>query len=67
MAKYDSLDKVEVVATTDKAVKVAWDRNGVVNMQWIPRSVCEDGDRLSEGDTDVIVETWFIDKEGLPT
>lgn len=32
---------------------------------WIPRSVAVDGDEITEGDTDVEVQTWFAEREGL--
>jgi hypothetical protein len=50
---------------TEKAVQVATDPHAE-NFQWIPRSVCENGDELEEGDTDICVERWFADKEDLP-
>ena len=33
--------------------------------QWIPRSVCDGGSILEVGDTDIVVQEWFADKEGL--
>lgn len=33
--------------------------------KWIPRSVCIDGDTLEDGDEDVIVANWWLEKEGL--
>lgn len=33
--------------------------------KWIPRSVCLDGDVISEGDTELVVAEWFCEKEGL--
>lgn len=65
--QYDTLDDCEVIATTEKAIKVAWtDREGEIHEAWIPRSVCQDGDELGEGDRDISVAHWFADKEGLP-
>ena len=32
---------------------------------WIPRSVCDDGEVVGVGDTDLSVREWFADKEGL--
>lgn len=32
---------------------------------WIPRKVCLDGDTIDEGDTEIVVATWFCEKEGL--
>jgi hypothetical protein len=31
---------------------------------WIPRAVCQDGDGLDEGDGDLVVEKWWLRKEG---
>jgi hypothetical protein len=55
-------DVDEVTATTQKAVLV---RFTLGQETWIPRSVCDDGDRLGKGDTDIVVEQWFATKEGL--
>lgn len=63
--QYETLDGCEVIAVTEKAVQVATDPHAE-NFQWIPRSVCENGDELEEGDTDICVERWFADKEDLP-
>lgn len=32
---------------------------------WVPRSVCLDGDEIEDGDTDLVIADWFIDREGL--
>jgi hypothetical protein len=53
----------EVVKTTDAAVLV--DLKDGSDQKWVPRSVCEDGDSLEEGDDDLRVEKWFAEKEGL--
>jgi hypothetical protein len=34
---------------------------------WIPRSVIEDGDDIEEGEQEMLVAEWFLDKEGIPT
>lgn len=52
----------EVIRTTLLAVLVRDDAGDEV---WVPRSVCEDGDSLEKGDTDVRVEPWFAEKEGM--
>ncbi len=58
---YDPIEGV-VIRTTDLAVLVEDD---IGAQTWIPRSVCEEGDSLEEGDDDVRVERWFAEKEGL--
>lgn len=66
-ARYDSLEGCEIIKTTDMAVLVTWTgRDGSAMEQWIPRSACEGGDKLEEGDTDIIVACWLIEREGLP-
>lgn len=52
----------EVVRATSYAVLFR-DESG--REWWIPRSVCLDGDSLDEGDTDLVVATWFCEKEGI--
>lgn len=66
MAKYTLLEDCEVIDTTEKAIQVAWEKRDGVHTHWVPRSVCEDGDELSEGDKDISVATWFVNKEDLP-
>lgn len=57
------LDDVDsVIRTTRDAVLV---RFKDLKQVWIPRSVCQDGDTLKEGDTDIMVAEWFAEKEGL--
>lgn len=54
----------EVKATTDDAVLL--DADGVTEPVWVPRSVIEDGDELSRGDSgELEIATWFAEKEGL--
>lgn len=61
-----TLDKCEVIAKTEKAVLIEWKAHGEVFNAWVPRSVCTDGQTLQPGDTDIIVQEWFAEKEGLP-
>lgn len=35
------------------------------DLTWVPRSLCEDGETLEEGDTDIVVAQWKADQEGL--
>lgn len=60
---HTTLDDVErVIRTTTSAVLV---RFTDLREIWIPRSVCEAGHDLSDGDTDIVVADWFIEREGL--
>lgn len=61
MSRRESIDG-EVIRTTERAVLVRCPDKREV---WVPRSVCLDGDMIEEGDTDLEVETWFAEKEGL--
>ena len=66
--RYEALDDCEVVNTTDKAIQIAWeDERGELHERWLPRSMCEDGDTLDLGDTDISVAYWLCIKEDLPT
>lgn len=62
-----SLEGYVVRRTTEKAVGLAKSGSTILHddLTWVPRSVCEDGDALAEGDTDITVAEWFADKEGL--
>lgn len=63
MSEWCTLDGYSVDADTRRAVLVVHTRTGVKT--WIPRSLCDDGEALSLHDTDIVVKTWFADKEGL--
>jgi hypothetical protein len=52
----------EVIATTEKAVLVSFSN---FRETWIPRSLCDNGECLEKGDTDIVVQEWFAKKEGL--
>ena len=66
MPRDTTLSGVEIIDTTRLAVQIAWTADSEDHTAWIPRSLCMDGDTLEEGDKDVVVATWFADKEGLP-
>lgn len=53
--------EAEIIGATDAAVLVVIGDREV----WIPRSVCLEGDKLEEGDTDLLVADWFVRQEGL--
>jgi len=52
----------EVILKTELAVRVKFD-NGF--LQWIPKSVIDDGDQIELGQQEIEVRTWFCEKEGL--
>lgn len=52
----------EVKKTTASAV--LFEMSGGTEF-WVPRSVCLDGDAADEGDTDLIVADWWLEKEGI--
>jgi len=53
----------EILITTDKAVLFRSDSDD--SETWIPRSVLLDGDKIDEGDRDVVCAEWFALKEDL--
>lgn len=65
MARGDTvtLDGYQVVHFTERAILARHMKSATES--WIPRSVCEAGDRLSIGETDIVVAEWFAEKEGL--
>lgn len=52
----------QIIAATNRAVLVRLENLKEV---WIPRSLCDNGRDLEVGDTDICVEEWFAEKEGL--
>jgi hypothetical protein len=62
MATVTLSDVDQVIATTEKAVLVRFNHG---QETWIPRSVCDDGDDLAKGDTDIVVGRWYALREGL--
>lgn len=67
--EYVTLDGYVVRRTTPGAVGLAKAQVGLVNggerIVWVPRSLCEDGFGLEEGDTDIVVQEWKAEQEGL--
>lgn len=63
--EYDEISGT-IAAVTDKAILVEVGSRGE---HWIPRSVIEDGEEINEDDIgedlEFMVESWFVDKEGL--
>lgn len=51
-----------VIDTSPKAVLVLLDDE---TSRWIPRSVIVDGDSVTEGDTDISIQAWWAEKEGI--
>ena len=70
MSDYETLGEYRIERATDQAVAIdnddGFDEHGRQILQWIPRSVIEDGDLLQEGlEYELEVELWFLEKEGL--
>ena len=61
MESWTTVEGYEVVKCTDGAVCLS--KNGADT--WVPRSVCMDGDALTEGDTDITVKSWYASRDGL--
>lgn len=61
MAKQATLSGL-ITRTTESAVLMELDDG---SEYWVPRSVCISGDTITEGDTDILVACWFLDKEGV--
>ena len=64
----------KVVRATDMAVRFRFADDmptlpGITPMgpyeKWIPRSCCEDGETINEGDTDICIADWFCEKESI--
>lgn len=58
---WTTLDGYTVKNTTLKAVLVMKGTDEI----WIPRSLIQDGEEVRKHDTDLVVRTWFCEKEGL--
>lgn len=52
----------EVTKTTDSAVLFVLADDTEL---WVPRSVCIEGDAIDEGDTDLIIADWWLEKQGI--
>ncbi len=67
--EYAALDGYVVRMATPGAIGIAKHQEGLVNggqrIWWIPRSLCEGGAHLEEGDTDIVVALWKAEQEGL--
>jgi hypothetical protein len=57
---YVAVDAV-VIKTTEAAVLLGTDLGKV----WVPRSVCEGGEDIDEGDEEVRIRRWKAEAEGL--
>lgn len=60
---HTTLDGVDQVIHTTKAAVLV--RFKDLQEVWVPRSVCECGDELAVGETDIVVADWYIEREGL--
>lgn len=65
MAAYVPLDGYVVRKTRDMAVAVNLVDEPFSEYVWLPRSVCEQGDDLVEGDEDIVVREDFALEKGL--
>ena len=63
--EYVSLDDYEIRFSTERAIGIVKAENPFDDPVWIPRSVCESGDDLNEGDTDIVVARWKADELDL--
>lgn len=69
--EFVTLDGYVVVAQTRLAIGIAKTAKSAAAPSpsdvatWVPRSVCDDGEAIGVGDTDMSVREWFADKEGL--
>jgi len=69
MREGHNLGRVEVIRESDKAILVGHGEH-LDDPVWIPKSVIHDDSEVWDGSTDgcgpgdLIVETWFAEKEG---
>jgi hypothetical protein len=63
MSEYVTLDGYVVIAVTPDAVGIAKSESG--DPTWIPRSLCDAGDDLEKGDSDLSVVRWKADQTEL--
>ena len=61
MTEFVTLDGYVVRHATPRAVLLV---KGTTEA-WVPKSMCENGDELAAGDTDVSVAKWVAEREGL--
>ena len=45
----------EVIRTTDAAILINYQGDEI----WVPRKCCIQGDRIEEGDTDLMIARWW--------
>lgn len=67
-SRYETLDGYVVRLTTANAIGIEKARSSLTDKAeviWLPRSVCEDGDTLSVGDTDICCFGSIADDKGL--
>lgn len=59
------LDGYVVVDTRPMAVAVRKSGKPDDEWTWVPRSACMDGETLSRGDTDIVVQEWMAEQKNL--
>lgn len=66
MAFWATLDGYEVRYTTERAVGLAKATDDPdSSLIWVPRAMCQDGETLEKGHTDIIVQETMADAKGL--
>lgn len=55
----------EVVHITPKAVLFEYLDNDETVEIWIPKSVIDDGEEVSIGDSEIYVQRWYCEKQDL--
>jgi hypothetical protein len=60
-----TLDGYMVAGTTTKAVAVRKAKDLASAWHWLPRSMCDGGEVLEVGDTDIVVRENMAEEKGL--
>jgi hypothetical protein len=60
-----TLNDYIVVQPTAKAVAVRKRKDLAAEWTWLPRAMCQDGDSLEVGDTDICVRESMAEEKGL--
>ena len=58
MSDFVTLDGYTVRRVTEKAIGITKTNQPLDELIWLPRSLCEEGDRLEQGDTDISVKEF---------
>lgn len=60
-----TLDGYVVTQVRLRAIAIVKSKTPAADWVWLPRSLCQDGDSLVIGDTDITVKEFKADQEGL--